>query len=157
MGRNDFLRSVLFVYLGFPLLELALEKGTFWQLIALKLQSKILILLSQLVNRFTAKMFEIVITLCKPRNTPNTFTLHALKAHCMCGSVIKCTCALQPNDCQELCALNGNSLLFVMIELQELIPFCCNICNNAKCYNHACTSDATAVFPDIFGANITLK
>lgn len=43
MGTNNFLRSVLFIYLGFPLLELALEKGTFWQIIALKLQSKILI------------------------------------------------------------------------------------------------------------------
>ena len=42
MGRNNFWWNVLFVYLGFPFPELALEKGTFWQFIALKLQSKIL-------------------------------------------------------------------------------------------------------------------
>ena len=113
MGTNNFLRSVLFIYLGFPLLELALEKGTFWQLIALKkLQSKILIL----VNRFTAK-----ITLSKPRNMQNTLTLHALERtlfcrHIACAGVWSNARVRYNPMSQEVCALNANSLLFVLID-----------------------------------------
>ena len=74
----------------------------------------------------------------------------------MCGCVIKCTCALQPNDCLEICALNANRLLFVLIELKRLFPFCCTnnwwftISSKVKCYNHARISDVTAVFVEIF-------
>ena len=149
MGTNNFLRSVLFIYLGFPLLELALEKGTFWQLIALKkLQSKILIL----VNRFTAKMFEIVNrTLqakkyAKHTHITRTWKNIILQAHCICGSVIKCTCALQPNDCRQVvCALKAKNLIFVLISFCSTDGGWFTICSKAKCYNHACTSDATAV------------
>ena len=129
------------------------------------------------MNRVTAKMFEIVIALCKPKNMSNTRTLHALVRtlfwrHIACAGVwSNARVRYNPMTVKKYVHSTVNSLLFVLIELKKMIPFCCAVLMTcglpyavrqnwiifireskqvSECYNHACTSDATAVFVEIF-------